>query len=197
MTHTLQSISVFCGSSMGTDPKFLEAAMKTGTFLANQGIRIIYGGARVGLMGAVADSAIKSGGEVVGVIPEFLMSKEIAHNGLSKLITVKSMQERKTRMNDLSDAAIILPGGFGTLDEMFELLTWGQLGLHKKPVGLLNVNGFWDHLVSSIDKMVEFNLLRHSHRNMLIVGEDLSTLFDAMELYEAPNKAKWMEKDQV
>lgn len=197
MGHKLQSVSIFCGSSMGSDPKFLEAANETGSFLARQGVRIVYGGAKVGLMGAVADSALRDGGEVIGVIPDFLLSKEVGHTGLSSLLTVRSMQERKSKMNDLSDGAIILPGGFGTLDEMFELLTWGQLGLHKKPIGLLNVNGFWDNLVIGIDKMVEVNLVRRAHRNMLIVGDNLPTLFEAMQVFEAPEKAKWMDKDQV
>ena len=197
MSYIINSISVFCGSSMGSDSAFYKKAKEVGTFMAEQKVTVVYGGARVGLMGAVAEGALSKGGEVIGVIPTFLTSKEIAHDGLTKLITVNTMQERKTKMSDLSDAALILPGGFGTLDEMFELLTWGQLGLHKKPIGLLNVNNFWDPLVACIDKMVESNLLRYSHRNMLIVGNDLPPLFEAMKVYEAPHKAKWMEKNQV
>jgi uncharacterized protein (TIGR00730 family) len=138
----MKSISVFCGSSMGVDPVYISEAILLGKTLAERSIQLVYGGARIGLMGAVADSVLNNHGKVIGVLPYFLKSKEIAHDGLTELILVESMHERKMKMHDLCDGIIALPGGFGTLEELFEILTWGQLGLHKKPVGVLNVNGF-------------------------------------------------------
>jgi uncharacterized protein (TIGR00730 family) len=196
--NKIESVSVFCGSSAGNDDAFLRDAFALGKFLASKGIRLVYGGARVGLMGAVADGALSLNGSVVGVIPDFLRNKEIAHTGLTELITVKSMHERKTIMNDMSDGAIVLPGGFGTMDEMFELLTWGQLGLHKKPVGILNVSGYYDDLITFMDNMVLKNLLRTFNRNMVLVSNDINTLFEQMIAYDAPLKAKWISgKEQV
>ncbi|MBK8346907.1 MAG: TIGR00730 family Rossman fold protein [Saprospiraceae bacterium] len=195
--NKFNALSVFCGSSPGNDDAFYTEAFAAGRFLALHGTNIIYGGAKVGLMGAVADGSLSLDGKVTGVIPDFLMNKEIAHEGLSELIVVKSMHERKTIMNDLSDGAIVLPGGFGTMDEMFELLTWGQLGLHKKPIGILNTNGFYDHLITFLDSMVEKNLLRLSNREMLLSHNDIESLYAAMLAYDAPLKAKWIKKEEI
>ena len=195
--NSLKNISVFCGSSRGNGDSFMEGATTMAEFLADRGVAIVYGGAKVGLMGAVADAALRKNGKVIGVIPDFIKSKEIAHEGLTELITVTSMQERKTIMHEKSDGAIILPGGFGTLDEMFELLTWGQLGLHTKPIGILNIDGFYDHLISCMDNMVSSGFLRGSNRDMLIIEKDIHQLFDAMVNYEPPLKPKWIDLDQV
>ncbi len=195
--NILTSISVFCGSSPGNNDLYYQEAYHLGVFLAESNIKLVYGGAKVGLMGAVADGALSKGGTVVGVIPDFLLNKEIAHDGLTELKVVQSMHQRKSIMDELSDGAIILPGGFGTMDEMFELLTWGQLGLHKKPIGILNTDGFYDDLIACLDKMVSKNLLRQTNRDMLLVSQDIITLFGMMETYEAPMKAKWMNRDEV
>jgi len=195
--NSLKNISVFCGSSRGNSDSFMEGAVAMAEFLADQGIAIVYGGAKVGLMGAVADAALRKNGKVIGVIPDFIKSKEIAHEGLTELITVTSMQERKTIMHEKSDGAIILPGGFGTLDEMFELLTWGQLGLHTKPIGILNIDGFYDDLIQCMDNMVRSGFLRMSNREMLLIENDIETLFDAMVNYQPPMKPKWIDLDQV
>ena len=146
-------IAVFCGANTGTDPGILEAARAMGRVIAEHGMGVVYGGGHVGLMGAVADAALQAGGEVIGVIPGFMAEKELAHDGLTQLIIVRDMHERKMRMHELSQAVIALPGGFGTMDELFELLTWRQLGLHNKPIGLLNVNGFYTPLLEQIARM--------------------------------------------
>ncbi|MBK7384723.1 MAG: TIGR00730 family Rossman fold protein, partial [Flavobacteriales bacterium] len=143
----MRRIAVFCGANSGADPAILEAARATGRTMAERGMGIVFGGGHVGLMGAVADAALEAGGEVIGVIPGFMVEKELAHQGLSELIIVRDMHERKMRMHELSQAVIALPGGFGTMDELFELLTWRQLGIHHKPMGLLNVNGFYAPLL--------------------------------------------------
>lgn len=197
MINIIKSISVFCGSSPGNNDNYFKDAYDLGVFLAENSIKLVYGGAKVGLMGAVADGALSKNGRVVGIIPDFLQNKEIAHDGLTELIIVKSMHQRKSKMDELSDGAIVLPGGFGTMDEMFELLTWGQLGLHKKPIGILNTDGFYDDLIVCLDNMVSKNLLRQSNRDMLLVGKDIKSLFNKMEVYEAPLKAKWIERGEV
>jgi len=195
--NILTSISVFCGSSPGNNDLYYQEAYHLGVFLAESNIKLVYGGAKVGLMGAVADGALSKGGTVVGVIPDFLLNKEIAHDGLTELKVVQSMHQRKSIMDELSDGSIILPGGFGTMDEMFELLTWGQLGLHKKPIGILNTDGFYDDLIACLDKMVLKNLLRQTNRDMLLVSQDIITLFGMMKTYEAPMKANLMNRDEV
>jgi len=195
--NSLNTISIFCGSSRGNGDLFIDDAKALAEFLAERGIAIVYGGAKVGLMGAVADAALRKNGTVIGVIPDFIKSKEIAHEGLSELITVSSMQERKTIMHEKSDAAIILPGGFGTLDVMFELLTWGQLGLHTKPIGILNTDGYYDDLVNCMDKMVSSGFLRGSNRDLLLIDKNIENLYNAMISYQPPRKAKWLDLDQV
>lgn len=196
--NTIQSLSVFCGSSLGNDEKYFQEAQSVGKFLSENHIRLIYGGARVGLMGTVADACIKHKGKVTGIIPDFIQDKEIAHENLSELIIVSSMHERKTLMFEKSDGAIVLPGGFGTLDEMFELLTWGQLGLHKKPIGVLNVSGYYDHLFLFLDHMVEEGLLRKANRDMVLQAVNIEDLYKEMAHYEAPDKPKWIAgKEQI
>ena len=168
-----------------------------GRILAHQNIRIIYGGAKVGLMGAIADAALSEGGKVVGVIPRFLRSKEIAHDGLTELIMVESMHERKTKMHELSDGMIALPGGFGTLEELFEILTWAQLGLHKKPIGLLDINGFYDHLKKLLLTMVDKGFLKEINYNMLLISDDINDLLGQMKRYIAPVIPKWITEEEV
>lgn len=155
---------VFCGSSAGTDPVFEEQAYRLGKTLAQRNIGLVYGGAKVGLMGAVANGSLENGGHVTGVLPRFLGSKEIAHENLTELELVDTMHQRKTRMNELADGVIALPGGFGTLEEFFEMLTWAQLGLHGKPIGILNVNGFYDDLLTFIQTMTDKGFLRETHQ---------------------------------
>ena len=195
--NTLNALSVFCGSSIGNVESFRSDGFKLGQYFGTHKIQLVYGGAKVGLMGVIADAALKHGGQVIGVIPDFIKTKEVAHEGLTQLIEVKTMHERKMKMFEISDGAIVLPGGFGTMDEMFELLTWGQLGLHKKPIGILNTMGFYDYLIKFLDQMVLTGLLRMSNRDMLIVSHDMDDLIDRMKNYEAPLKAKWMEPNQV
>ena len=193
----MTAISVFCASSSGHDPQFLARATALGDYLARQGITVVYGGARIGLMGAVADGALAAGGRVVGVLPDFLRSREIAHRGLTELIMVDSMHARKTRMHALSDGVIALPGGFGTLEEIFEILTWAQLGLHTQPVGLLNVSGYYDDLLSLLDNMVARGLLRPENRGLLIDRTDAAELLQAMRDYVPAPVTKWLDRDET
>ncbi len=192
----MHSISVFCGSSAGTDDIFQASAYQLGKYFANHGIQLVYGGANVGLMGAVANGVIENGGKVIGVLPLFLRNVEIAHKNLTQLIIVESMHERKTKMNELSDGVIMLPGGFGTLEEFFEMLTWAQLGLHKKPLAILNINGFYDELLSLIQKMVRKGFLKQANQDMIMVGDNIATLIDKMKNYKAPAEGKWIDKSQ-
>jgi uncharacterized protein (TIGR00730 family) len=193
----MHSVTVFCGSSPGNDNVYTREASLLGKTLAERRIRLIYGGAKVGLMGTVADAALNAGGEVVGVLPRFLRSKEIAHEGLTKLIMVESMHERKTTMHELSNGVIALPGGFGTLEELFEMLTWGQLGLHKNPIGLLNVNGYYDSLNIFVQNMVDNGFLKPVNQRMLLSSNDVSELLQAMNNYDAPAVGKWITEDKV
>lgn len=193
----MKRITVFCGSSFGTEEIYKEQATLLGQTLAKQNIELVYGGANVGLMGAVADGILKEGGKAIGVLPNFLRSKEIAHLCLTELILVESMHERKTKMNDLCDGVIALPGGFGTLEELFEMLTWAQLGLHKKPIAILNINGFYDALIELTKVMVEKGLLKDVNQQMLLVSDNIDDLLDQMKNYVAPTTGKWIDKDQV
>jgi uncharacterized protein (TIGR00730 family) len=188
----MKNIAVYCGSSAGTDPIYREQAAMLGTILAEKGIRIIYGGGRIGLMGVLAGAALEAGGKVTGILPGFLQIKEVAHPGLTEMIPVKSMHERKALIEQRSDGAIALPGGFGTLDELFEMLTWGQLGLHSKPVALFNINGFFDPLLLTMEKMVNEGFLRPDHQNQLIVSDQIQLLLEKMVVYEPPSVAKWI-----
>lgn len=193
----MKRITVFCASSFGTDKIYEEQAVLVGKTLAEQNIELVYGGANVGLMGAVADGALQAGGKVIGVLPDFLRSKEIAHLGLTELILVESMHERKTKMNDLCDGVIALPGGFGTLEELFEMLTWAQLGLHKKPIAILNINGFYNALITLLETMTEKGLLKEVNQKMLLVSDNIDDLLHQMKNYTAPTVGKWIEKKEV
>lgn len=190
----MKSIIVFCGSSDGYHESYHEAAYQVGETLALRGIRIIYGGAKVGLMGAVADGALAQGGKITGVIPGFLHTKEVVHEGITELISVDTMHERKLRMYELGEGIITLPGGWGTMDEMFEMLTWGQLGLHAKPVGLLNVNGYYDPLKALSDNMVQEGFLNEFVNNSLLMSYSIEDLLEQMENYVAPEAPKWITK---
>ncbi|WP_272149857.1 TIGR00730 family Rossman fold protein [Tenacibaculum aiptasiae] len=191
----MKRITIFCGSSFGTDNNFELQAKELGKKLALENIELVYGGANVGLMGAVANGALSNSGNVIGVLPTFLKSKEIAHTGLTELILVNSMHERKTKMNELCDGVIALPGGFGTLEELFEMLTWGQLGLHKKPIGILNINGFYNNLITFLDHMVAMGLLKERNRKMVLISENIDELLTKMKTYQAPTTGKWITKE--
>ena len=193
----MKRITVFCGSSSGTEEIYTSQATLLGETFAKRNIELIYGGAHVGLMGAVADSVLNNGGKAIGVLPDFLRSKEIAHKQLTELILVDTMHERKTKMNDLCDGVIALPGGFGTLEELFEMLTWGQLGLHKKPIGILNVDGFYDSLIVFTQTMVDKGLLKAVNRQMLLVSDNIEELLDKMDNYVAPTVGKWIDKKDI
>ena len=193
----MKRITVFCGSSFGTEVIYTEQATLLGETFAKENIELVYGGANVGLMGAVADGVLNNGGKAIGVLPNFLRSKEIAHLGLTELILVESMHERKTKMNDLCDGVIALPGGFGTLEELFEMLTWAQLGLHKKPIALLNIDGFYDSLIQLTETMVEKGLLKEANQKMLLVSDNIPDLLHQMRNYTPPTVGKWIDKDKV
>jgi uncharacterized protein (TIGR00730 family) len=193
----MQRITIFCGSSSGYDERYHRQAILLGQTLAHQGIELVYGGAKVGLMGAVAKGALEAGGKVIGVLPSFLQAKEIAHAGLTELILVDSMHERKTKMNELSDGVIALPGGFGTLEELFEMLTWAQLGLHQKPIALFNINGFYDDLLHLLQRMEDQGFLKTQNRQMLLVSDNIIALLEKMNQYVAPVSGKWITKDEV
>ncbi|HKL02621.1 MAG TPA: TIGR00730 family Rossman fold protein [Cryomorphaceae bacterium] len=177
----MKSIAVFCGSSAGRLPKYAERAAQVGAFLAKNGCRVVYGGSHLGLMGAVAEGVLTNGGEVIGVLPKFMSSREIAHPELTELIMVESMHERKLKMHDLSDGVIALPGGFGTFEELFEMLTWAQLGLHTKPIGLLNLDGFYDHLIKMMDHMNTEGFLRPDFRRLVLANPEIDKLLGMME----------------
>jgi len=193
----MKRITVFCGSSSGTEENYTIQAALLGKTLAEKNIELVYGGANVGLMGAVADGVLNNGGKAIGVLPNFLRSKEIAHKQLTELILVDTMHERKTKMNDLCDGVIALPGGFGTLDELFEMLTWAQLGLHKKPIALLNVDGYFDALITFTEIMVNKGLLKEVNREMLLVSDSIDELLDKMENYVPPTVGKWISKENI
>ena len=191
---SLDSLCLFCGSSFGSNPAYRRAANDLGKTLAERNIRLVYGGGSVGLMGVAADACMAAGGTVIGVIPQLLMEKEVGHKGITEMHVVANMHERKALMTELADGFIALPGGYGTLDELFEALTWLQLGYHRKPVGLLNVNGFFDHLVGFIDHARDERFLRDLHRNSLCVDADLSALIKQLEKAEAPDTGKWLDQ---
>lgn len=193
----MKSIVVFCASSFGNSSEYKDEATHVGQKFAEKGIQLVYGGGKVGLMGAVANGALDAGGEVIGVIPHFLNSKEREHTGVTKLIMVETMHDRKRIMNEYAEGVIALPGGFGTLEELFEMITWGQLGLHRKPVGLLNTKGYYNHLIQFIEHMVAEGLLREENRAMLLVADTIEELLEKMENYDAPLVPKWIEKDEV
>jgi uncharacterized protein (TIGR00730 family) len=178
----MKRITVFCGSSNGTKKEYREQAYYLGKTLAIKNIGLVYGGARIGLMGAVADGALANGGEVIGVIPDFLQTKEIAHDSLSQLIVTDTMHERKTKMNELCDGVIALPGGFGTIEELFEMLTWAQLALHQKPIGILNTDGYFNNLIAFVQHQLDEQFIKPFHQHLLIVGNTVDDLLEKMKL---------------
>jgi uncharacterized protein (TIGR00730 family) len=192
----VRRVCVFSGSSAGGDLAYRAAATDLGHQLADRGIELVYGGASVGLMGAVADAALEGGGHVIGVIPQSLVDREIAHPELGDLRVVDSMHERKALMAQLADAFVALPGGVGTLEELFEVYTWNQLGLHAKPLGLFNVRGYFDGLVRFLDHAVEERFVTPAHRAMLLVDEDLGGLLDGLAGWQAPTQPKWIDHAQ-
>jgi uncharacterized protein (TIGR00730 family) len=191
---SMKSICVFAGSNSGARGQYRAIARELGRTLAQRNMGLIYGGARVGLMGAVADAVLAASGHVTGIIPDALVAKEVAHTGLSELRVVKSMHERKAAMSDLSDGFIALPGGWGTLEEFFEVLTWAQLGLHQKPCGLLNVEGYFDRLLAFLGHAVDEGFLQREYAAMIPVSSSPSTLLDMMAAYRAPEIEKWIER---
>jgi uncharacterized protein (TIGR00730 family) len=190
-------VCVYCGANRGRDPAYAQAAHAMGTTLARRGIGLVTGGGGIGLMGVVADAALAAGGEVIGVIPDALMKKELAHRGLSELVVTPSMHERKARMAEIADGFVALPGGLGTYEELFEIWTWAQLGWHRKPCGLLNAAGFYDKLVAFLDAASEAQFVKPEHRAMLVVDTDPDRLLDRFSAYEAPTVAKWIGHDQT
>ena len=190
----MNRISVFCGSSLGNQSIFREKAYELGQFIAKRNIELVYGGTEIGLMGAVAEGVLSRDGKAIGVLPNFLRQKEIAHPGLSELILVNTMHERKVKMHELSDGVIALPGGFGTMEELFEMLTWGQLGIHKKPIGILNIKGFYDQLNFFLENMVKQGFLSNENKQMLIIEEDPGKLLDKFYSYEHPDVEKLIDE---
>ncbi|KQZ57671.1 MULTISPECIES: TIGR00730 family Rossman fold protein [unclassified Lysobacter] len=190
----MKSLCVYCGSNSGSQPIYTERAMALGHRLAQDGIALVYGGGNVGLMGTVADAVLEAGGEAIGVIPEHLVNWEVAHRGLSRLEVVGSMHERKARMFDLADGFVALPGGFGTLDEMFEMLTWRQLGIGDKPCAFLDVDGFYSPLMTMLDRMVAERFLHVDQRRDLWHGDDLDAMLAWMQAYRPAEASKWMDE---
>ena len=193
----MRRICVFLGSNPGTSPAYLAATRALGAELARRGLVTVYGGAKVGLMGELADSALAAGGEVIGIIPESLRDKELAHQGLTTLRVVSSMHERKAAMAELADGFIALPGGLGTLEELCEMLTWAQLGFHKKPCGLLDVGGYYAALCAFLDHAVSQGFVMAAHRAMLLSDASPATLLDRFASYQAPSVIKWVTKPQA
>lgn len=193
----MQRICVFCGSYPGARPAYLEAARQMGTVLAQRGIGLVYGGGHVGLMGATADAVLEHGGEVIGIIPQALVDRELAHKGLTELRVVNSMHERKAMMADLADAFIALPGGFGTFEEFFEVLTWGQLGFHRKPCSFLNIEHYYDPLLSLFNHAVSEGFVDARHRSLIVVADTPDHLLELIGEYEPPSLIKWVSGDET
>ena len=191
----LRALCVFCGSSPGARPSYRGAAERLGAAVAARGLDLVYGGAHVGLMGAVADAALAAGGRVIGVLPRALATKELAHRGVTELLVVDSMHERKAEMAERSDAFVALPGGIGTLEEWFEVLTWSQLGFHAKPCALLDVDGYFAPLLALLDRAVAERFVTPAHRAMVLVDDDPERLLDAIAAWRAPVVEKWIDRD--
>jgi uncharacterized protein (TIGR00730 family) len=193
----MRRICVFCGSSQGTKPEYADAARAVGAEIARRGMGLVYGGGRVGLMGILADAALAAGAEVDGVIPKHLAAKEVAHLGLTRLHLVDSMHERKARMAELSDGFLSLPGGFGTLEEMAETLTWSQLGLHRKPCALLDVGGYFTPLAAFFDHAVAEGFVKAEHRRLVLVDSDAGRILDAIAAWKPVTSAKWPDASKT
>lgn len=197
MMNKLDKICVFCGSSDGNDTSITDAAIALGTYFANEHITLVYGAAKIGVMGTIAKTVLDHKGEVIGVIPQFLKKKEVVHLGLSQLITTENMHERKLKMQDISDGFITMPGGFGTLEELFEIITWLQLGLHTKPIGLLNVNEFYNPLLEMLETMVKNGFLKMENYNLLLVDTTVDGLVVKMRNFKAPEIPKWLKPERT
>ncbi|OAS86204.1 MULTISPECIES: TIGR00730 family Rossman fold protein [Metabacillus] len=193
----MKRVSVFCGSSPGASTIYTDEAVQLGTQLAKEGITLVYGGARVGIMGTVANAAIQAGGDVIGVIPKMLMTREIAHTELTELIVVNTMHERKAKMEELSDGFIALPGGPGTMEEFFEVYTWAQLGEHHKPIGMLNSNNYYDKLLTFFDHMIEEQFLKPEYHSMIMVEKEPQVLIEKFRTYEPPKLTKWINREET
>lgn len=193
----MKSIVVFCGSSNGFEQSYSEEGYQLGKMLAESNRTLVYGGAKIGVMGQVAQGALDYNGNVIGVIPEFLMRKEVFHESLSKLIVTQNMHERKLKMHEMSDGIIMLPGGYGTLEEFFEMLTWSQLGLHQYPIGILNTEGFYDELIEMLHKMVNTGYVKETNYKSILVNKSIEGLLQMMESFEPVPVPKWMNKEQL
>ena len=193
----MKSISVFCGSSAGNDNYIISQSYSLGVEFAKNDITLVYGAARIGIMGQVAKGVIDNNGKTIGVIPEFLKLKEVYHRNLSELIVTENMHQRKVIMYEKSDGFIILPGGFGTMDEFFEITTWGQLGLHSKPIGILNLNGFYDDLIALAFTMIKKGFLKQSNFEAVVIDTTIKGLLDKMNNYKALSFSKWLNKEQI
>jgi uncharacterized protein (TIGR00730 family) len=192
----MKRICVFCGSNNRANPVYLESAERVGLFLAENNIELVFGGGRVGLMGKIADTVMHHGGKVIGIIPESLAIKEVAHQGLSELIIVDTMHERKAQMADHSDGFIALPGGFGTFEELCEIITWAQLGIHHKPCGFLNINNYYDPLIKLFDQATAEGFVHPEHRTLVLIEETIEQMFEKMKNYQPPNIEKWLDKKE-
>lgn len=193
----MNRLAVYCGSATPSDPAYIEVARLVGRTFAERGIGLVYGGGRLGLMGAIADSALAAGGEVIGVIPEALVGAEVAHRGLTELHVVSGMHQRKQLFTDLSDGFVTIPGGTGTMDELWEAMSWAQLGYHAKPVGLLNALGFYDHLIAFVAKMADVGFLRPVHQDILIVSDSLDNLLTRMAAHRPHTPIFKMSSDDL
>jgi uncharacterized protein (TIGR00730 family) len=191
------SLCVYCGSSSGKHPEYVERARAFGIEMARRDIALVYGGGKVGLMGTLADAVLAAGGKVIGVIPRQLVEREVAHPGLTEMHVVETMHQRKTRMYELSDAFVALPGGFGTMDEMFEMLTWAQLGLHRYPCAFLDVRGYYSQLRGMVDHMAGEGFVRQTQRDSVWFGEDMAQLFEWMQGYQGDKVAHWIDESSV
>ena len=193
----MQALTVFCGANTGSDPVYTEVARQMGHLLASEGIALVYGGGKVGLMGVIADAVLEKGGKVIGVIPHFLAHKEVEHTGVTEMHYSETMHERKMRMFELSDGAIAMPGGFGTLDELFELCTWAQLGHHEKPLAILNVNGFYDTLLQFLNRVVSDGFLKIENRGIILDAVQPTEVLKKMRNYQPVHVPKWIRKEEI
>lgn len=193
----MRRVCVFCGSSFGRDSRYTSAARELGQLLAMRGLGLVYGGGSVGLMGVIADAVLDAGGEVIGVIPERLATKELLHTRVPDMRRVRDMHERKALMAELADAFIALPGGYGTLEELFEVITWAQLGFHRKNIGLLNIAGYFDPLVSLVDHAVTEAFIRPDHRELIIVEQNSAALVDQLMTHQLPEVRKWLGPEEI
>lgn len=195
--NNLKSVAVFCGSSEGNDPIIISQAKLLGYILATKNMTLVYGAAKIGIMGKLAQATLDNKGKVIGVIPEFLKLKEVVHLELTDLIITANMHTRKLKMHDLSDGFIALPGGYGTFEELFEIMTWSQLGLHQKPIGLLNINGFYDNLISMLKTMVSKDFLKQDNLELLIVDDNIESLIQKMICYKPQEIPKWLNANRT